>query len=128
MATTVEICIDVPDLGKARAFYVAAFGLSDEASPVPDVVVLATDNLRICLLEKEEGSRPSPSSGDIRRYRRHWTPVHLDFRTSDIHASLERVLAAGAVAESDVLENKHGSWVTCADPFGNGFCLIQPNG
>lgn len=123
---SVEVCIDVPDLQESRRFYTEAFGLIEEPSPVSNVVVLAADNLRICLLERAEGSRASSTTDDTRSFQRHWTPVHLDFRVTDIRVALERAIAAGAVAESEIQTDEHGSWVTCADPFGNGFCFIEP--
>ena len=123
---SVEVCVDMPDLGEGRRFYQAAFGLLEESSPVSNVVVLAADNVRICLLHRAEGSRASTTADGTRSFGRHWTPVHLDFRVTDIRAALQRALEAGAVAESEIQTDEHGSWVTCADPFGNGFCFIQP--
>jgi len=124
--TTIEVCIDVPDLEEGKRFYRAALGLKEEPSPVPNVVVLSAENVRICLLKKDEGSQPSPTTTDRRTYRRHWTPVHLDFRVAEISTALQRAIKAGAVVESDVQSDEYGSWVPCADPFGNGFCFIRP--
>jgi predicted enzyme related to lactoylglutathione lyase len=60
-----------------------------------------------------------------RDYRRHWTPVHLDFVVQDIRTAVERALAAGAILERDVTSHAYGKLALLADPFGNGFCLLQ---
>jgi predicted enzyme related to lactoylglutathione lyase len=51
--------------------------------------------------------------------------VHLDFVVPDIATALEKARAAGARVESDVRVEKWGKIVLLADPFGNGFCLIE---
>jgi predicted enzyme related to lactoylglutathione lyase len=47
---------------------------------------------------------------------------------ADIEAALQRVLAAGAKLEQGVTDFAWGRLATCADPFGNGFCLLQFTG
>lgn len=125
MGITVSVSIDVPSLAQGVAFYCAALGFSKTSEPVPGVAVLQGLNIEVCLLEKPAGSRPSPNTGDQRRYERHWTPVHLDFHVEDLRLALERVEAHGARREQ-VFENpEHGSAAFCSDPFGNGFCLLE---
>jgi predicted enzyme related to lactoylglutathione lyase len=51
--------------------------------------------------------------------------VHLDFITEDIDAAIARAVAAGAVLERPVRDEAWGRIALLADPFGNGFCLIQ---
>jgi len=121
----IEICIDVPDLARGLQFYAAAFGFSKVAGPYPGVAVLASGATKLTLLEKAELTKPSPHSMDLRRYHRHWTPVHLDFHVSDLPAALDRAIKAGAVKEQSFESAEHGSAVFCADPFGNGFCLLE---
>jgi predicted enzyme related to lactoylglutathione lyase len=121
----IEICVDVPDLAGGVQFYADAFGFAVVAEPYPGVAVLAAGATKITLLEKREQSRPSPNTEDRRRYRRHWTPVHLDFHVDDVKASLERAVAAGAVAEQTFDTPGFGPAAFCADPFGHGFCLLQ---
>src|SRR5277367_2046514 len=95
----IEICIDVPDLARGIGFYADAFGFAVTATPYPGVAVLAMDGVKITLLEKREFSKPSPNTTDVRRYERHWTPVHLDFHVADLKAALERARKAGATQE-----------------------------
>jgi predicted enzyme related to lactoylglutathione lyase len=120
-----EICIDVPDLAKGVAFYRAAFGFDKVAEPYPGVAQLKAGESLIILLQKAQGTKPSPNTSDIRRYERHWTPVHIDFHVQDVKAALEKAIAAGAVREQFYESDAHGSIAFCADPFGNGFCLLQ---
>ena len=77
------------------------------------------------LLPKPEASAATPGGATRRTYARHWTPLHLDVVVADIHAALERALAAGARAEDEISEHAWGYRVPLADPFGHGICLVQ---
>jgi len=114
--------IDVPDLARAEAFYVAAFGLSPTRRFGDGGVELSGWPVRLYLLEKPEGS--IGAGDDPRRYRRHWTPVHLDVAVDDLPRALARAQAAGAVVEAPLRSESWGEIVGLADPFGNGICLI----
>jgi predicted enzyme related to lactoylglutathione lyase len=122
---TVSLGIDVPSLEKGVVFYSEAFGFSKVAEPYPGVTVLRAGEMSICLLEKPPGSKPSPNTGDTRRYERHWTPVHLDFHVENLAEAIDRAVAAGAIVEQKFDNPNHGSAAFCCDPFGHGFCLIQ---
>lgn len=121
----IEICVDVPDLASGVRFYADAFGFSVASEPYPGVAVLQAGEAKITLLEKREGTKPSPQAQDVRRYGRHWTPVHLDFHIEDLNAALDKALKAGATKEQLFVNSEHGSIGFCADPFGNGFCLLE---
>jgi predicted enzyme related to lactoylglutathione lyase len=121
---TVSVSIDVPSLEEGVRFYSAAFGFSKAAEPYPGVVVLSAGDMSICVLEKPRGSKPSPNTTDTRDYRRHWTPVHLDFHVENLDEAIEKAVAAGAVVEQRFNHAKHGGAAFCSDPFGHGFCLI----
>jgi predicted enzyme related to lactoylglutathione lyase len=123
--SSIEICIDVPDLERGIRFYGDAFGFAKVAEPHPGVAVLKAGDASITLLEKPEHTSPSPNTSDVRRYERHWTPVHLDFHVDDIKVALEKAVKAGATREQFFESDQHGSIAFCADPFGNGFCLLQ---
>lgn len=120
-----SISIDVPDLDRGIGFYSAAFGFATIAKPYPGVVVLRAGETTLCLLEKTPGSTPSPNTTDTRNYRRHWTPVHLDFHVENLSEAIGKVVAAGAVVEQRFENPKHGGAAFCSDPFGHGFCLIE---
>lgn len=121
----IEICVDVPDLARGVQFYSDAFGFSIASEPYHGVAVLAAGERKITLLERREGTKPSPNADNLRRYDRHWTPVHLDFHVDDLKAALDRAVKAGAIAEQAFEDTGHGAAAFCADPFGNGFCLLE---
>ena len=121
----IEICIDVPDLARGIRFYADAFGFSTVSEPYPGVAVLMADAAKITLLQKRERTKSSPNTQDVRRYDRHWTPVHLDFHVDNLKAALHKVVGAGATKEQFFENPEHGSAALCADPFGNGFCLLE---
>ena len=120
----IEICVDVPDLGQGERFYREAFGFTKVAAPYPGVAVLKAGDCKITLLEKREQSKPSPNTQDVRRYERHWTPVHMDFHVEDFRAALRRALNAGAIQEQVFEDDADGSIAFCPAPFGHGFCLL----
>jgi len=115
--------IDVPNLGHAIAFYGNAFGLTVTRRFGVDGAELSGWPVRLYLLQKAAGS--PAAAGALRRYDRHWTPVHLDVVVDDLDATLERALAAGARAETEIRTEAWGRIVVLADPFGHGLCLIQ---
>lgn len=125
---TVGICIDVPNLVEGVRFYSDAFGFSKVAEPAPGVVVMKIGATKVCLLEKGAGSKPSPKTPDVRRYERHWTPVHLDIHIEDFTEARARAVRAGAIEERVFVNPEHGSAAFCCDPFGHGFCLIERKG
>jgi len=117
--------IDVDDLPRATAFYTEAFGLSVGRRLGDEVVELLGAPSPIYLLAKPAGTIASTMSPDRRRYERHWTPVHLDVVVGDVEIALARALAAGARVETPVRTAAWGKIAVLADPFGNGFCLIE---
>jgi predicted enzyme related to lactoylglutathione lyase len=117
--------IDVPDFEAARAFYLKAFPLTEDRRFGDGMVELIGTSCAIYLLVKPAGSKAVPGSGVLRTYERHWTPVHLDIVVEDIEPALARALDAGAILEAPLREASWGRIAGLADPFGNGFCLIE---
>lgn len=115
--------IDVPDLVRAEAFYVKAFGLTPTRRFGQGAVELSGLPVRLYLLEKADGS--IGAGEQPRGYGRHWTPVHLDLVVDDLDTALERALGAGAVLDAPVRADVWGRIAMLADPFGHGVCLIQ---
>ena len=119
--------IDVADLERGIRFYCDGLGLR-VGRRFEGWVELVGASAPIYLLPKAAGTAISPSSAAKRDYDRHWTPVHLDFVVTDIAAAIERAFAAGAKLERDVTSHAYGKLALLADPFGNGFCLIEFTG
>ena len=120
--------IDVDDVERGTAFYGEALGLRVGRRFGGAVVELVGGPAPIYLLAKAAGSMPFSGAHSPRDYTRHWTPVHLDFVVDDVEAALGRALSAGARSEGEILELAWGRMVLMADPWGNGFCLIQFTG
>jgi len=117
--------VDVGDLEAGERFYREALGLVVGRRFGSWGVELRGASSTIYLLQKEEGSRVSPATDEVRTYERHWTPVHLDFVVDDIEKAVERAVAAGATLEEPVAVRRWGKLALLADPFGNGFCFVQ---
>lgn len=122
----VVINVDVGDLDKAIQFYKDAVGLTLRRQLFEGTVAeMGGATCPIYLLAKAAGSRPSVYTDQVRDYRRHWTPVHLDFIVSDLEAAVAQALAAGATIEGEVQSFAWGRQACLSDPFGNGLCLVQ---
>jgi predicted enzyme related to lactoylglutathione lyase len=119
--------IDVPDIEIGAAFYTAALGLRIGRRFGGGFIELCGAGAPIYLLEKKEGTSIGPAGGDIRRYERHWSPVHFDLVVEDLDGALARAVAAGALQEGETVDAAYGRLAMFADPFGHGFCLIQFN-
>ena len=120
----ISVSIDVPDLKKAEHFYIEALGCRKIRDQGSNMAVLATENCDIYLQEKDAGTKPILSSEIVRDYKRHWTPVHLDFLTENVDETVEKVVNLGGLHEGGE-SGDWGSIAYCADPFGNGFCIIN---
>jgi predicted enzyme related to lactoylglutathione lyase len=119
--------IDVDDLERGTRFYCDGLGLR-VGRRFEGWVELVGAEAAIYLLPKASGSSVSPVTIEKRDYARHWTPVHLDFVVDDIRSAMQRALEAGATLERDVTKHAYGKLALMADPFGNGFCLLEFSG
>ena len=124
MAVSVLINIDVDDLTRATKFYCEALGLVVGRRLGRSVVELLGGNSTIYLLENEADSAAA-GNGATRDYSRHWTPVHLDFVVPSLDPAVARAVRAGARQEGAIRTSSWGRIALFADPFGNGFCLIE---
>jgi predicted enzyme related to lactoylglutathione lyase len=124
MTPALLVNIDVEDLEKATVFYCQALGLRI-GRRFDGWVELTGSGAPIYLLPNASGTPVSPASAQKRDYRRHWTPVHLDFVVTDLPRAAERAKAAGALMEQDVETKAWGRIAMFSDPFGNGFCLLE---
>jgi predicted enzyme related to lactoylglutathione lyase len=117
--------IDVDDLERGIAFYQNALGLRLARRLFNGTVAELTGaSSNVYLLSKPSGSVSHQVS--LRRdYRRHWTPVHLDFEVEDIEAAVQRARSAGAELEGEIQTAHWGRMANMSDPFGHGFCILQ---
>jgi predicted enzyme related to lactoylglutathione lyase len=124
---TVHAYIEVADLERGIAFYCDVLGLTLQRRLRPSWVELGGANTSIFLL----GNRPSTADlggkAVARSFERHWTPVHLDFIVPDLDLAVARALASGASLDREIQTREYGRMANMADPFGNGFDLIEFN-
>jgi predicted enzyme related to lactoylglutathione lyase len=123
-----RICIDVDDLDRGIAFYTQVLGLKPGRRFGDTGAELLGASSPIDILAKPAGSPASPASSSVRDYRRHWTPVHLDFAVTGLEAAVQRAQAHGATLEQGIQEKEWGRIALMADPFGHGLCLLEFKG
>lgn len=124
----IRVCIDVADLDRAVAFYRDVFGLVPGRRLGTDWVEMLGAVAPIDLLGTPGGTAPVPKNRSVRRnFGRHWTPVHVDFVVSDLDATVNRAVAAGATLDREVQVRPYGRMANLADPFGNGLCILEMN-
>lgn len=121
---SVHLSIDVPNLEAGLRFYGNVFGFREKARPFPTMAILDANNVTVCMHEKATGTKSSPGGSDVRRYERHWTPVHVDVHVEDLDAVLEKVRAERGLVETEFRTQGPMPVAFCSDPFGNGFCVI----
>jgi predicted enzyme related to lactoylglutathione lyase len=115
----VHAYIEVADLERGIAFYCEGIGLALKRRLGPRWVELEGANLPVFLLVQPTQPRD---------FGRHWTPVHLDFIVSDLDARVSRLIALGAMLDRPIQSADYGRMANMADPFGNGFDLIEFSG
>jgi catechol 2,3-dioxygenase-like lactoylglutathione lyase family enzyme len=86
---------------------------------------LAGANVPIFLLANQPELADLGSRKVKRSYERHWTPVHLDFIVDDLDAAVARLTGLGGALDCPVDQRAYGRIAYMADPFGNGFDLIE---
>jgi len=111
-----EICIDVDDVSHAVRFYAEGIGLT-VVKQEADWAQLKLGEQTLWIMKIAAG----PSGPISRDYRRHWTPVHLDFHVEDIDKTIERAVVAGGKLEA----RPKSGLANLSDPAGNGVDLVQ---
>ena len=123
------VCIDVDDVERGIAFYTQGLGLELGRRFDENWVELEGGPVPIDLLGRPKGTAANPApDAPVRDYRRHSTPVHLDFVVVELDAAIRRAADDGATVEGDVGSYPWGRIARLADPFGHGFCLLEFRG
>jgi catechol 2,3-dioxygenase-like lactoylglutathione lyase family enzyme len=123
------VCIDVDDVEQAIVFYTRGLGLEVGQRFDETWIELVGGPAPIHLLGRPGGTPTNPAAGaPARDYRRHWTPVHLDFVVADLDATVARAQQEGARVEGDLGSYPWGRIARLSDPFGHGFCLLEFRG
>ena len=117
--------IEVTEAERGIAFYCEGLGLTLKRRYSPTWMELAGANCPVFLLANRPPVADLGSTTAKRNFERHWTPVHLDFIVDDIDATVARLVVLGATLDREVQSKEYGRIAYMADPFGNGFDLIQ---
>lgn len=125
----VHAYVEVSDLRRGIDFYCGGLGLTLGRRLSPTWAELGGANLPVFLLG---GRPPMADLGGGKRasrtYERHWTPVHLDFVVSGLDGAVARLVGLGASLDRPVGAREYGRIANMADPFGNGFDLVEFSG
>ena len=124
----VHAYIDVADLERGIAFYCDGLGLALKRRLSPSWVELGGANLPIFLLGNRKPTANLGGTQIQRDFARHWTPVHLDFIVPELEAAVARLTGLGATLDRPIQHADYGRMANLADPFGNGFDLIEFTG
>ena len=125
---TVHAYIEVTEIALGLRFYCDGLGLVLKRRHSPRWVELEGANVPIFLLGERPVVADLGTTTVERHYDRHWTPVHLDFVVPDLDAMVARLTGLGAQLDRPVKQREYGRIANMADPFGNGFDLIEFNG
>ena len=111
------IVIDCSDLDRSARFWAAVLGYT--AGPAAAGPYHA--------LRPESGVGIDVLLQRVPDVKRRKNRLHLDLRTPDLGAEVERVLALGATPLTSQPVTEDGwRWHILADPDGNEFCVLQP--
>jgi extradiol dioxygenase family protein len=120
--------IEVTEIPDGITFYCDGLGLTLKRRLSPSWVELAGANVPIYLLANRPTLADLGSKQVVRSYERHWTPVHLDFIVEDLDQRVAQLICLGASHDRDIKIRECGRIANMADPFGNGFDLIEFTG
>jgi len=121
----VHAYIEVTDLERGIVFYSEGLGLTLKRRLRPGWVELEGANTPVFLLGNRTPYADLGGKKVLRSFDRHWTPVHLDFVVSDLDRTIGRCRGLGASLDRPVQTRDWGRMANMADPFGNGFDLIE---
>jgi predicted enzyme related to lactoylglutathione lyase len=111
------VVIDCGDLDRSAQFWASVLGYARDGPPggrYQGLVPAGGQGIEI-LLQRV----PEVKSGKNR--------LHLDLRTADLDAEVERVVVLGARRLTSTPVTEWGwRWHILADPDGNEFCILQP--
>ncbi|HEX3955731.1 MAG TPA: VOC family protein [Trebonia sp.] len=111
------VVVDCADLERAARFWAAVLGYKDAGG--------ASENYRSVLPEDGPGAEILLQRTDDTKQAKN--RLHLDLRTQDLEAEVNRVLELGASRLTQEPVEEHGwSWHILADPDGNEFCVLRP--
>jgi len=124
----VHAYIDVTEAARGVEFYCGGLGLAVKRRLSLRWIELAGANIPIFLLADRPAVADLGTAKIARNFKRHWTPVHLDFIVGDLDRVVSRLTALGGSLDREIKTREYGRIANMADPFGNGFDLIEFSG
>jgi predicted enzyme related to lactoylglutathione lyase len=124
----VHAYVEVTEAAQGIQFYCEGLGLTVKRRLSPRWIELAGANVPIFLLANRPASADLGRVTAARNFERHWTPVHLDFIVTDLDRVVSRLTALGGSLDREIKTREYGRIANMADPFGNGFDLIEFSG
>ena len=113
MPATISLVIDCAEPEKLAEFWAPALGYQNVGA-FGSYVALVADGSPLLLLQKVD----EPKQGKNR--------MHLDIKTPDVEAEVDRLVGLGAKRISDApIEELGACWVVMNDPEGNEFCVCR---
>ena len=125
---TVHAYVEVTEAARGIEFYCDGLGLAVKRRLSPRWIELAGANISIFLLADRPAVADLGSVRAVRTFERHWTPVHLDFIVADLDRMVSRLTTLGGSLDREIKTREYGRIANMADPFGNGFDLIEFSG
>jgi predicted enzyme related to lactoylglutathione lyase len=125
---TVHAYIEVTEAARGIEFYCDGLGLTVKRRLSPRWIELAGADIPIFLLAGRPAVADLGSVTAARSFERHWTPVHLDFIVRDLDSMVSRLTRLGGALDRAIKTREYGRIANMADPFGNGFDLIEFSG
>jgi catechol 2,3-dioxygenase-like lactoylglutathione lyase family enzyme len=110
-----SVVFDAADIGATAAFYRQLAGFKEDYVDEDWITLRTPGGERVCF---QLAPDHIPPRWPDPQYPQHF---HIDFRTPDMAADVERAVALGAMR----LEGGGDSWTVLADPAGHPFCLCQ---
>jgi predicted enzyme related to lactoylglutathione lyase len=111
------VVLDCADLDRAAGFWTAVLGYLRAG--------LAHD--RYLSLISVGAAGPELLLQQVPEHKHGKNRLHLDLRTRDLDAEVDRVQQAGATRLTEQpIEESGWRWHVLADPDGNEFCVLQP--
>jgi predicted enzyme related to lactoylglutathione lyase len=112
----VVLVLDCADLDRAAEFWSSILGYRRAG---PSAIYLS--------LFPENGQGPELLLQKVPETKNQKNRAHLDLRTPDLAAEVQRVVSAGATRLTQEPMDEGGwLWHVLADPDGNEFCVLQP--
>lgn|SRR5215470_15037679 len=112
----VHAYIDVTEAARGVEFYCGGLGLAVKRRLSLRWIELAGANIPIFLLADRPAVADLGTAKIARNFKRHWTPVHLDFIVGDLDRVVSRLTALGGSLDREIKTREYGRIANMADP------------